>query len=85
MSRSGKSTISASDAQAHLSRLLDRVEAGEHVIITRRGKPVAQLVPLDNAQPQRSLQQILADFRAIRATISGTIDSKELVNAGRKY
>ena len=36
-------TISLADAKANLSRLIDRVEAGETVAITRRGKPVAQL------------------------------------------
>ncbi len=34
-------------AKTHLSRLLDQVEQGEEVIITRRGKPVAKLVPVE--------------------------------------
>lgn len=33
------------DAKSHLSALLNDVEAGEDVVITRRGKPVARLVP----------------------------------------
>ncbi|MBV8799919.1 MAG: type II toxin-antitoxin system Phd/YefM family antitoxin, partial [Alphaproteobacteria bacterium] len=37
--------ISIAEAKAHLSELLDRVEAGQTVRITRRGKPVARLVP----------------------------------------
>jgi prevent-host-death family protein len=36
-------TISLTDAKAHLSELIDRVEAGESIVITRRGKPVARL------------------------------------------
>jgi prevent-host-death family protein len=36
-------TINLADAKAHLSELLDRVEAGDSIVITRRGKPVAQL------------------------------------------
>lgn len=39
------STVTLADAKTHLSRLLDQVEAGEEVVITRRGKPVARLVP----------------------------------------
>ena len=39
-------TVNVSEAKTHLSRLLARVEAGEDVVIARRGKPVAQLVPL---------------------------------------
>ena len=37
-------------AKTHLSRLLDQVERGEEVIITRRGKPVAKLVRIE-AEP----------------------------------
>ena len=36
--------ITLADAKARLSELLDRVEAGESIDITRRGKPVARLV-----------------------------------------
>ena len=38
--------IGAFEAKTHLSELLAEVEAGETVTITRRGKPVAQLVPV---------------------------------------
>lgn len=38
-------TVSVAEAKAHLSELLDAVENGERVQITRRGKPVADLVP----------------------------------------
>lgn len=34
------------DAKTHLSRLVDRVGAGETIVIARAGKPVAKLVPL---------------------------------------
>lgn len=37
---------SVHEAKTHLSRLLARVEAGEEVIITRAGKPVAKLVAI---------------------------------------
>jgi prevent-host-death family protein len=33
------------EAKTHLSRLLDRVEAGEEIIIGRAGRPIARLVP----------------------------------------
>jgi prevent-host-death family protein len=37
--------IGAFDARDKFSRLLDQVQMGEEVVITRRGKPVAKLVP----------------------------------------
>lgn len=39
------STVSLADAKAHLSELIDRVEAGDSIDITRRGKAVARLEP----------------------------------------
>lgn len=44
MSEAGR-TVSVAEAKAHLSELLDAVEKGESVQITRRGKHVADLVP----------------------------------------
>jgi prevent-host-death family protein len=38
------STVSVHEAKTHLSRLLQQVEAGEEVVITRAGEPVACLV-----------------------------------------
>lgn len=38
--------VNLHEAKAHLSELLDRVEAGETVIICRRNKPVAELKPV---------------------------------------
>lgn len=38
-------TATVADAKSHLSALLAEVEAGQGVVITRRGKPVARLVP----------------------------------------
>ena len=42
-------SINVYEAKTQLSRLLERVEAGEEIVIARAGKPVAKLVPL----PQR--------------------------------
>ena len=38
-------TVNIHEAKTHLSRLLERVEAGESVTIARAGKPIADLVP----------------------------------------
>ena len=55
------STISVADAKAHLSELLDRVEAGEEVVITRRGKAIARL---SSVEPTRQPLVSLADLRS---------------------
>jgi prevent-host-death family protein len=38
--------INIHDAKTHFSRLVERAEAGEEILIARAGRPVARLVPL---------------------------------------
>jgi prevent-host-death family protein len=47
------STVSVYDARASLSRLIDRALAGEEVVITRKGRPVVKLIPVEGANPPR--------------------------------
>ncbi len=54
-------TVNLAQAKAHLSDILKKVEAGEEVVITRRGRPVARLSAV--ALPKRPLRP-LAAFRA---------------------
>ena len=55
------STATLAHAKAHLSHLLDRVEVGEEIVITRHGQPVARIAPVENPKhPIRSL----AEFRS---------------------
>ena len=46
-------SVNIHDAKTHLSRLVERVEAGEEVIIARAGRPVARLVPYRARVQQR--------------------------------
>ena len=55
------STVTLADAKARLSDLLTQVEAGEEVVITRRGQPVARLSQVE--KPKEALKS-LAEFRA---------------------
>jgi len=54
-------TVNLAQAKARLSELLDKVENGEAVIITRHGRPVANLSAV--TVPKQPLKP-LADFRA---------------------
>ncbi len=42
-------TVNIHEAKTHLSRLLERVAAGERVIISKAGQPIAELVPHQRA------------------------------------
>ena len=46
-------TINVHEAKTHLSRLLVRVEAGEEILISRAGRPIARLVPVRRARGRR--------------------------------
>lgn len=54
------SAVSLADAKAHLSELVDRVEAGESIEITRRGKPVARLTTTDRPRMAITLTMLQA-------------------------
>ena len=59
--------VGVSAARSHLSELLDRVAKGEAITITRRGEPVARLVPVAPLNdPQRARSAIAALRRARR-------------------
>ena len=60
--------IGAFEAKTHLSALLDAVAAGETVIITKRGRPVARLVPHDAAD-REDRGRAVAALRALRRRI----------------
>jgi prevent-host-death family protein len=49
------SSVNVHEAKTHLSRLLERVEAGEEVVIARAGRPVARLVPYVRRTEPRAL------------------------------
>lgn len=46
-------TINIHHAKTQLSRLLERVETGEEIVIARHGKPIAKLIPF-TSQPRQS-------------------------------
>ncbi len=77
--------IGAFEAKNKLSALLDEVENGGEVTITRHGKPVAKLVPaaagLDHEKARRAVEAI----RAMRKGVTlGGLKIKDLINEGRR-
>ena len=80
-------TVGAFEAKTKLSALLDRVEAGEEVVITRHGKPVARLVA--EAKPVRRYtgEELLTRMKERRkgSSLPPGMTIKDLINEGRKY
>ena len=78
-------TVGAFEAKTHLNQLLNRVSRGETIRITRRGIPVAKLVPAAEGE-QKNPKQLVREIREIRkgASLRG-LTLRELIDEGRRY
>ena len=65
-----KKIIGAFQAKTHFSRLLARAERGEEVVITKRGRAIAKLVPVDGGDAGASARAAVTRLRAIAKEIS---------------
>ena len=70
--------IQASEAKTHLPQILDEVERGETVRITRHGRPIARIVPETNRR-QAEIDSAIANIRALRPR-TGKITAEELLS-----
>ena len=68
------STCTVAEAKAHLSELLARVENGEDLVITRRGRPVAQLSPVRPVKRPPDWQAIRAFRESLPAMATSAND-----------
>ena len=77
--------IGAFEAKNRLSELLDAAENGEEVMITKHGRPVAKLTPIDNFDRAKAREAAdwLLEFRK-KHPLRG-LKIKDLINEGRKY
>ena len=78
--------IGAFEAKNKLGMLLDRVEAGEEITITRHGKPITRLVPnvsrIDKLQAKAALERIRARSNRVKKGFAWT-EAKGDRDAGR--
>lgn len=76
--------VGAFDAKTHLSSLLNKVAQGEEVLITRRGIPVARLVPAQEADRSR-VAKAIQRLRSLRKGVQlRGLSWKELRDQGRR-
>lgn len=78
--------VQASEAKTHLPRLLDDVERGETIVITRHGRAIARIVP-EAHRRQEEIDKAIENIKALRAR-TGKVTHDELLSArheGHKY
>ncbi len=77
--------IGAFEAKTHLPRLLRRVQTGERFVITRHGRPVAELIPFRTTDPDE-VQAAIDDLKAFQAAHSlGGLSVRDMIEEGRRY
>jgi prevent-host-death family protein len=78
--------VGAFEAKNSLSALLDLVESGEEVVITRHGRAAARLVPAKGAFNRESAREAARTIRAMsKGVILGDgLSVKDLINEGRR-
>jgi prevent-host-death family protein len=78
--------IGAFEAKTHFSQIIEKVENGADFIITKRGKPVAKIIPFEEKKMTRKEAiEGLIEMRKRYQGEPGWGCIKELINEGRKW
>lgn len=80
-----ETAVGSFQAKTHLPELIDRVIRGESIAITRRGKPVARLVPFYDKRS--TPKEVIAHIRQLREgiTLGSDITLREAIATGRRF
>lgn len=71
-------SVGSFEAKTHLSELLASVERGEEILITRRGTPVARLLPIAKVSERAAAMEKL---EAIRSRLRGRVTEADILDA----
>ena len=79
--------IGSYEAKTHLPELLERVERGEKILITRRGQPVALLTqpPERATQDVRQVVEDMLAYRDRKKRTIGKLTIREMIAEGRRF
>ena len=78
-------TIDTHEAKTYWSKLLEKVEAGEQIIITRHGSPVAKLVPVGKKTTEEERAAAIGRIQKLSAVLSlRGIKARDLIAEGRR-
>lgn len=80
-------SVGSYEAKTHLPQLLGEVEKGEIITITKRGKPIARLVPAQEADRRdvsEAVEAMIAYRKQLGPTLGGRLTVKALIEEGRR-
>lgn len=76
--------IGAYDAKTHLGEILDEVAAGQTVIITKRGKPVAKVMPYQSSN--ETFEMVREQIEAFRSEVAPDSQSiRDMIDEGKRF
>lgn len=75
--------MQAFEAKTKFGEVLDRVEQGEEIVVTRRGKPVAKITGLNPPYDGKRNLEVIERIRAMGLSLGG-LKPKDLIEEGRK-
>ena len=78
--------IGAFEAKTHFSRIIGEVEHGADYVITKRGKPVAKIIPFKQ-EPEMTFEEAvekLKEFRKLYRGKPGDFNIREAIEEGRR-
>jgi len=78
--------IGAFMAKTHFSQIIEKVENGEDFVITKRGKPVAKIIPF-RREPEMTFHEAVAEMHEIRKRYRGkpgSFNLREAIEEGRR-
>ena len=82
-------TVGIFEAKTHLSSLLEEVEGGESILVTKRGEAIAQIIPIRDSK-RSSAEAVLARFEERAKKVKemfpepDTMTVREMIDLGRK-
>lgn len=80
-----RNTIGAYEAKTHLSELLEKVEGGQEIVITKHGMAVARLVPVKKKASAEERVAAIERIQELAAGLSlGRLKIKDLITEGRR-
>lgn len=85
MSNDGK-TIGTFEAKTKLAEILKRVQNGERITITRRGTPIAEIIPAGKRYDKQSVREAIDSLRQLRLGRKlGKLSIREMIDEGRRF
>ena len=75
--------IGTFEAKTHFSQIIEKVEHGEDYVITRRGKPVAKIIPFYQEISFKEAAEQLSEMRKLYRGKAGSFNLRKAIEEGR--